>query len=113
MPYLDDSIWQEVAKWFAGIAVTLATLFLGAVRWWAGDRFREMSDRLDSHEDRLDDHDTQLGEHHETVQIVLVHIENGKTERLRIERNLKEARDETRESFKTINAKLDRIVESK
>jgi len=102
MPYLDESVWQEIAKWFAGIAATLATLFIAALRWWVGDRFQEMSDRLEEHESRIDDHDARLSEHHETVQIVLVHIENGKEERQRIEAGVDK-----------INSKLDRLVESR
>ena len=97
---LDDSIWQEIAKWFAGIAATLATLFLGTLRWWVGDRFQEMSERLDDHDSTLEEHEQRLSEHHETVSIVMVHIENGKEERRRIETGVD-----------NINKKLDRLVE--
>lgn len=100
MPYLDESVWQEIAKWFAGTAASLASLFIIALRWWVGDRFQEMSDRLDEHDASLQEHDQRLSDHHETVSILMVHIDNGKEDRKRIEGTLDK-----------MNEKLDRLVE--
>ena len=100
MPYLDDSSWQEIAKWFAGLAATVVGLFLMVLRGWAGDRFREMDERLDDHEKTIKKHDQELSDQHETLTILMERVDTGKEDRKRIQ-----------DGVDRINEKIDRLVE--
>lgn len=85
MPLSDPNGWQEISKWLAGIAATFATLYAGAVRWWVGDRFKKVDQRIDSVQADVDGNSEKLSEHDSKIAAFEVHIENGSEQRKRIE----------------------------
>ncbi len=110
---MDDSVWQEIAKWFAGVVATLAVAFGAVVRSWAGERFDNVNKRLDKHDETIAEHADELAKQNASTQLVLLHIEKSEKDRARIESSVTDLRKENLEGFKLITERLDRIVEHK
>jgi len=111
MPILDDSVWQEVAKWFAGIAASVAALLMLVLRGWSADRFREMDERfniekeatrkrLTAHDEAIKKHNQQLTEQHEALVLLMERVDTGKEDRKKIQ-----------DGVNSLNDKVDRLVE--
>ena len=108
---MDESVWQEIAKWFAGIAASIATLLMLVVRGWSADRFRRMDERFDkeseftrrrlnAHDEAIKKHSEQLTEQHEALVVLMERVDTGKEDRQKIQ-----------EGVNRINEKIDRLVE--
>ena len=100
MPIMDESVWQEIAKWFAGIAASIATLLMLIVRGWSADRFSQVDKRLNAHDEAIKKHSDQLTEQHEALVVLMERVDTGKEDRQKIQ-----------EGVNRINEKIDRLVE--
>lgn len=92
--------WQEVARGAIWVASSISLLFVAAVRWWVGSRFKRVDDTFAEHKGEIDSLKSHSNKQDVALAEIRVHIENSE-----------EGRKEIKNSISKLHEKLDRALE--
>lgn len=96
MPLSDPNFWQEISKWLAGIAATLAGIFAGFVKWWVGERFKEVDEQIDHVNEKANSALEKGAEHDVAIARIETYSRTQKESLERIEGKLDRALERSR-----------------